>query len=150
MQSTDGGPVKIGHSVDVDARRKQLEAHYGTPLAVLATMPGDLDTEAEVHARFEHLRYERTKKRGKRPEQFRPERDLMEFIGRPLLVATNPETVEAMDTTGGSVINLKGSDEYREWLEAFHKHTHIAKTTLVRLGMAKLANYYKFQPPPEI
>jgi hypothetical protein len=41
MQPTDGGPVKIGCSDDVERRHEELEAFYGQPLALLATMPGD-------------------------------------------------------------------------------------------------------------
>jgi hypothetical protein len=89
MQATDGGPVKIGHSADVPTRVRQLASHYRKPLAVLATMDGDREEEAEIHARFAHLRFGRT-------EQFRPASELMAFIGRPLLVGPNPETVEAM------------------------------------------------------
>jgi hypothetical protein len=41
LQDADGGgAVKIGHSADVPARVRQLEAHYGKPLAVLATLEG--------------------------------------------------------------------------------------------------------------
>ena len=56
MQPVDGGPVKIGFTDNLDARHRQLERHYGCELAILATMPGDLDTEAEIHHRFDHLR----------------------------------------------------------------------------------------------
>ena len=45
MQPTDGGPVKIGFSNDVDGRRQALEFHYRRPLAVLATMEGGRDEE---------------------------------------------------------------------------------------------------------
>jgi hypothetical protein len=33
----DGGPIKIGYTENLDARLKQLKAHYGRQLAVLAT-----------------------------------------------------------------------------------------------------------------
>jgi hypothetical protein len=78
MQPTDGGPVKIGFTDNLPTRHKQLEAHYGRPLAILATMDGDLDTEREIQARFSHLCLGRT-------EQFRPGPDLMEFIGHPVV-----------------------------------------------------------------
>lgn len=89
MQPTDGGPVKIGFTVNLSARHRQLEAHYGCDLALLATMPGRRKEEAEIHKRFDHLRFGRT-------EQFRPAADLMAFIGRPLLVSANHESVEAL------------------------------------------------------
>jgi hypothetical protein len=92
-QSPLGGPVKIGASKDVDARLRQLEAHYGCPLALLATMPGGRAEERAVHERFAGLRLGRT-------EQFRPAPALMEFIGRPLLVGANPDAVAAMGGGG--------------------------------------------------
>ncbi len=97
MQAIEGGPVKIGHSKDVDARRAQLEAHYRKPLALLGTRKGGRLEEREIHQRFAHLRFGKT-------EQFRPAADLMEFIGRPLLVGANPETVEAMKPEYASVM----------------------------------------------
>jgi hypothetical protein len=97
LQAVTGGPVKIGTAVNVDRRLAQLESHYGQPLAVLATMEGGPDEEREIHARFAHLRFERQGRRGRRPEQFRPAAELMEFIGRPLLVGPNPDAVEAIE-----------------------------------------------------
>lgn len=100
MQPITGGPVKIGCSQDVDARHRQLERHYGVPLAVLATMEGDEAKEKELHDRFAHLRLCGPGKRGRHIEQFRPAAELMAFIGRPLLVGANPDAVEAVLPAG--------------------------------------------------
>jgi hypothetical protein len=89
LQSIEGGPIKIGFTDDLMQRHRQLEKHYARPLALLATMEGGADREAEIHRQFDHLRFGRT-------EQFRPGPDLMAFIGRPLLVHPNPDTVEVM------------------------------------------------------
>jgi hypothetical protein len=97
LQATDGGPVKIGYSANVPGRVRQLETHYGKPMAVLATMDGDRDEERAIHARFAHLRLDGPGSRGVQPEQFRPAPDLMTFIGRPFLVGPNPDSVEVMD-----------------------------------------------------
>jgi hypothetical protein len=83
-----GGSVKIGCTGNLEARLDQLKAHYGAELALLATLPGNRSVEAEIHERFAHLRFGRT-------EQFRPGAELMEFIGKPLLVDANPDAVEA-------------------------------------------------------
>ena len=101
MQSIDGGPVKIGYTVDLTARQLRLERLYGTPLVVLATMAGGQVEEADIHARFADLRLGRT-------EQFRPGEDLMAFIRRPLLASANPDAVEAMPTPGkqGELVRL--------------------------------------------
>ena len=88
-QATDGGPIKIGCSVNVPFRIKQLEAHYGQSLALLATMPGGVEDEKAIHARFAGHRLGKT-------EQFQPVAEIMAFIGRPLLVAADPDAVEVM------------------------------------------------------
>jgi hypothetical protein len=111
MQDVNGGPIKIGFSDDIDARRKQLEFSYGRPLAILATMPGGREEEAEIHARFSHLRLGRK-------EQFRPAADLLNFINRPLLVDPNPEAVEAMeDSRKPMVVQMRGSEEWKAFIE---------------------------------
>lgn len=97
-QAVSGGPIKIGYSNDVEIRIKQLEKHYGRPLAVLATHPGGVDEEYSIHQKFSHLRLKGVRNRGRQIEQFRPAADLMEFIGRPLLVSPNPDAVEIMDS----------------------------------------------------
>jgi hypothetical protein len=88
LQPVGGGPVKIGCSANVNSRHKQLETHYGCELVLLATMRGGRATEKMIHAEFGHLRIGRT-------EQFRPAPELIAFIGKPLLVGINPDTVEA-------------------------------------------------------
>jgi T5orf172 domain len=89
LQSPDGGPVKIGFTDNLPARHRALERHYGCPLAILATMDGDRAVETQIHERFAASRFGRT-------EQFRPTAELMEFIGRPLLVSPDPAAVEVM------------------------------------------------------
>lgn len=82
------GAIKIGYTEDVDQRTRSLGAHYSCDVEILHTMEGDRSTEQALHERFAHLRFGRT-------EQFRPGRDLVEFIGLPLFVSANPEAVEA-------------------------------------------------------
>lgn len=83
------GPIKIGCSINVDARLKNLESQYGKPLTLLKIMPGGRDEERAIHERFAEHRIGRT-------EQFRPVAEIMEFIGLPLLVGPNPDAVEAI------------------------------------------------------
>jgi hypothetical protein len=81
------GSIKIGTTEDLDGRMDTLESHYGEPVTLLGTMPGGRKEEREIHERFTHLRFGRT-------EQFRPSAELLEFIGKPLLVSPNPDAVE--------------------------------------------------------
>jgi hypothetical protein len=135
MQSTDGGPVKIGYSVDVVRRLKQLEYHYKRPLALLATMPGGPDEEAEIHARFDHLRFGtgRPQGQGRRPEQFRPAPELMEFIRRPLLVGANPDAVEMMPGLSQARLELP-ADQLAD-VRAVAKSIGLSLATFVRLAV---------------
>lgn len=90
IQAAGGGSIKIGHSRDVEARRRQLATHYGRPMEVLAVMEGGLSEERAAHRRFAHLRFGWT-------EQFRPAPELLAYIGRLELVDSNSGAVEAME-----------------------------------------------------
>ena len=48
-----------------------------------------------------------------------------------------------------SIINLKGTKAYRDWLSGFTKTTHITAATLFRLGMAEMAKKHGYQLPPD-
>jgi hypothetical protein len=85
---TPTGSIKIGKAVDIDRRIGQLEDMFRGPVALLGTMSGGVKEEKQLHRRFAHLRFVGT-------EQFRPGPDLMELIGRPLLIGANPDAVEA-------------------------------------------------------
>jgi hypothetical protein len=94
--------IKIGTTENVSERLAQLEDLYKSPVSLLGTIPGGRREELELHRRFAHLRFGKT-------EQFRPAPDLMEFIGKPLLVSQNPNaierTVSVRDTSASIRIN---------------------------------------------
>jgi hypothetical protein len=142
LQSTDGGPVKIGHSEDVEARVRQLEGHYGRPMALLATMPGGRDEERAVHDRFAHLRLGRT-------EQFRPDRELFEFINRPLLVGPNPDAIEAMEAERKQLISIRGTEQWRDWLIEYAAFRRVPVTSLIDQVLNEAAKRDGFKLPPE-
>jgi hypothetical protein len=74
VQALDGGPIKIGTSVRISFRLKQLQKESGKRLWVLGVVDGDKDVEKELHGRFAHLRIA--------GEWFKPGPDLHEFITR--------------------------------------------------------------------
>ena len=86
-QPVDGGLIKIGHSANVLGRLRQLEDHYKHSLSLLGTLPGGFQEERELHKRFLHLRYGPT-------EQFRPDPELLEFIGSACASSSDPELAE--------------------------------------------------------
>lgn len=61
--------------------------------------------------------------------------------GRP----PNPEPLERV-----TIINLKGTPEYRKWLDEFSEATHIPASSLVRLGLIALAKEYARDEPPKL
>ena len=48
-----------------------------------------------------------------------------------------------------SIINLKGTDEYRSWLAAESKRTHIPAASIVRIGLSLWARENGAAAPPE-
>jgi hypothetical protein len=142
MQPVDGGPVKIGSSDDVEARRRVLEGHYGRPLVVLGTMSGGKPEEMDLHRRFAHLRLGRT-------EQFRPGADLMEFIGRPLLVGANPGAVETMEPANKpNGLVIRGSVEWRDWLKRAAEFERTTVAELIDRAAASYARLIGFKEAP--
>jgi hypothetical protein len=143
-QAVCGGPVKIGTAVDVDRRLAQLEANYGQPLALLATMPGGQEEEQAIHERFSEIRLGRT-------EQFKPTFELMTFIGRPLLVGANPDAVEAMDShCKPMVAQLRGSAAWKAWIEELADFDDRAVASLFERAVHRYAKEVGFpKEPPE-
>lgn len=72
------GPIKIGTTIRLSQRLRQLAAEHGEGLEVLAVLEGSREVEQALHGRFAHLR--------RVGEWFEPGDDLMGFIvsdGRP-------------------------------------------------------------------
>jgi hypothetical protein len=145
-QSPDGGTVKIGCSDNVPTRIKQLETHYGRPLALLATMPGGRDQERAIHERFDRHRLRKT-------EQFRPAAEIMAFIGRPLLVGPDPDAVEVMDEADRpgrrrTAILVGMSHKYKGWLEEAAAHCQLNVASLVAVAVAQYVKAQGFEKKP--
>jgi hypothetical protein len=72
LQEPDGGPIKIGTTIRLSQRVKQLEKEQGVPLRVLGVMDGSYADETALHGRF--VRDERGR------EWFRANTELTAFI----------------------------------------------------------------------
>jgi hypothetical protein len=137
LEPTGGGPIKIGFSHDVPKRIKELKSHFGTPLTLLATIEGGREREREIHARFAHMRLGKT-------EQFRPAPELLEFIGRPLLVGVNPDTVEAMPRSALTcAYQFSFTDEEMDMIDRLRSvispDVPVTRTAVLRLALSELA-----------
>lgn len=151
LQPIAGGAVKIGYSVDVEARHRQLENHYGQRLALLATMAGGPEEETAVHDRFAHLRIAGKGRRGGFPEQFRPAPELMAFIGRPLLAHPDPDAVAPLYPAFVR-IGIKATPEWSEWLARAAKHFRTTSAGLIDRALAEwtAAQGFKEAPPERV
>jgi hypothetical protein len=72
IQVVGNGPIKIGHAHDPLRRLKALQTSCPYELRIIATTPGGVEREVELHAMFSHLRT--------RLEWFNPEPELLEWI----------------------------------------------------------------------
>jgi hypothetical protein len=62
--------------------------------------------------------------------------------------ATKPEPKPAMRGTQPNAITIRGSAEWKEWLERFAARMRIKPTGLIDLALAKLADQERFAEPP--
>ena len=61
-----------------------------------------------------------------------------------------PVEPEASEVKGQvSIITLKGSAAFRDWLAAESKRTYIPAASIVRIGLALWAEKNGVKPPPE-
>lgn len=64
-------------------------------------------------------------------------------MGKKKLSGSQPATGQV------SIITLKGTAEYRDWLAAESRRTHIPAASIVRLGLALWAEKNGAKTPPE-
>jgi hypothetical protein len=72
IRAKDGGPVKIGSSIHLLLRLKQLQANSPVELELVAATEGSARFEREVHSRFQHCRLH--------GEWFEPIDELLNFM----------------------------------------------------------------------
>jgi hypothetical protein len=77
MQDGEGGPIKIGTTIHIARRTRELEAIAGRPLRLLLTIPGGPWSESTLHETFGEYRIH------PRREWFHPAPALIDFIAKP-------------------------------------------------------------------
>jgi hypothetical protein len=82
IQAGDGGPIKIGFSVDPRKRMRHIQTMNAEQLFLLGTIECETDrTEFHIHQRFAHICI--------RGEWHRPTEELLQFITEnPLMDAS--------------------------------------------------------------
>jgi hypothetical protein len=72
----------------------------------------------------------------------------VDAMGRPKAGTKDDPPKERLDRE--TVIHLKGSPEYVDWLEAIHKKTRLPKATIFRVAVEEWAKRNNHPSPPEI
>lgn len=109
----NGDEIKIGHSIHVEQRLVDLRREYGQQLVLLATMPGRVDVEQTLHARFDDIRL--------RGEWFKATGELLAFIEQAKLVAPDgqPEVQDEVPPAAAKALARCLQDqraELRRWI----------------------------------
>lgn len=144
IRDEDDGLIKIGTTVRLVERLKQLCNEVGGNLRVLAVMDGTYPEESDLHRRFAHLRVGDSVL----CEWFEPGSDLVGFI-----VEEDREwTPEDDDDVSRKpmVVQVRGSDEWKAWVErlaAFHRGTIADVTDRALAAYARQIGFN--EPPPE-
>lgn len=141
IQRRSGGPIKIGTTVQLTQRLRQLCNDVGDNLRVLAITDGGRDEEKIFHDRFAHLRIGDSIL----SEWFEPGDDLVGFV------LSEGRCWDGIDEDGRvTVINLKGTPEYRNWLSSMSKKTRIPASSITRIAYEEWAKKHGHPAPPEL
>jgi hypothetical protein len=76
----------------------------------------------------------------------------MDFINRPLLVYPSPNTVEAMngnDTRKPMVVQMRGSEEWKAWIEGLAEKEGFTVAMLLERTARKWAKEIGYPDPPK-
>jgi hypothetical protein len=141
---SSNGPIKIGTTIRLSTRLKQLVAEHGEGLEVLAVTEGSYEAESELHRRFSHLRVVN--------EWFEPGDDLMGFI----IAEARPWDGIDEASEVRTILTIKGSPEWLAWIDDLRdvmrraKDWHrIDRTDVVDAGLRLLAERYGMPSPPD-
>lgn len=72
IQGENGGPIKIGFTENISKRLKGLQTGHCDNLVVLATFPGKMQNEKDLHSKYGEIRL--------RGEWFKPTEELIKYI----------------------------------------------------------------------
>lgn len=72
IQEGEDGPIKVGHTKNIDSRFKTLQTAHHRPLRILLLLDGDSELEESLHQKFRHLHIH--------GEWYMPDVELLDFI----------------------------------------------------------------------
>jgi hypothetical protein len=134
VQSVDGGPIKIGVSIRLSERLKQLEKEAGRSLRVLGVIPGGRLDEQTLHYRFSRLRTE--------GEWFNPGESLLDFI------RTKAVPWDGIDESPvRQLFAVKGCLAWYRWLKEFSGSLGMTPTEAIDASLREQSKRDGFELP---
>lgn len=85
VQGDKGGPIKIGHTDNIENRLKQMQTGNPDKLVLLHLTNGGKNFEDELHERFSKYHY--------RGEWFHPSQELLDYINELKLKDENEDRI---------------------------------------------------------
>jgi hypothetical protein len=76
--------------------------------------------------------------------------DGVSLMGRPKRLTGKPPAPPEDRGERETIIHMKGSPEYVDWVESIHRKTHIPKVQIFRIAVAEWAERHGHEAPPEI
>jgi hypothetical protein len=121
VRASDGvGSIKIGTTIHLSQRIKQLEKECGQTLSVLGVLPGSYAEERALHEKFDHLRTD--------GEWFTWSPGLLEFIERECSLWDGVDEVPSTTTL------IRVSDDFAEAIKLV--------STFERVSIAEFASVH--------
>ena len=131
--------IKIGKSMRLRQRLKQLEVLHGEQLDVLGIMDGYTKEERELHRKFDHLNV--------RHEWFLPEPELLSFIARNGRPWDGKDEVFPGD--GKLSLHIRCSEAWLRRLEEAKDERNLPSVTyLVEVALRDYFETNKMKPLP--
>lgn len=140
----EDGPIKIGTTIHVRTRMRELENKHGVPLDLLAVRDGGRKAERQHHVKFSHLRIGLT-------EEFEPADDLLEYIRQECRVP-GPHDLErepAAPPVRTDLIVFPSTAAFRDWVKQLAKSEDRTVAVVFTRAITEYAERAKFEPPPE-
>jgi hypothetical protein len=129
------GWIKIGCTVRLSVRVKQIAAEIGHIPTVLAVLDGGFAEERALHRKFDFAEKFR--------EWFYPDPELL------LLIETDGRPWDGTDEVPSALIALKCRQEFKDWVSEFARKLRTTPSQLVDRALTKLAEVEGFKEPPE-
>jgi hypothetical protein len=135
MQAGGTELIKIGTTIRLSQRLRQIESAIGCACRVLGVMDGSYAEEGELHRKFSHLWLE--------SEWFEPTDELIRFI------ASVARPWDGEDEVPSALVAMKCRQEYKDWVIRYAREKRTTPSQLIDGALVSIARIDGFELPPD-